>query len=89
MKKITILIILLFATPSFAADVTFTFTNKQMLIANAAAKKIYKGRVTAKQLMKRHLLNALESYRYPLKEIKNGEMTDQEETDLFTDYTQQ
>ena len=89
MKKIIVFALLvLFSAQAQAADITFTFTNKQILIVDAAAKKIYKGKVTAKQLMKKHMLDILQTYKYQLKEIRNNEMTDQEETDMLNNYNQ-
>ena len=90
MKKIVIVIglVLAIASPSYAVNVTFSLTDRQVLIAEASAKVFYKGKITGKQLMKRHLLEIINSYKYQLKEARSQAMTDQEEMDMLNDFNQ-
>jgi hypothetical protein len=81
-------LVLSFSSNAYAEqDITFTFTDKQILIAKAAKKKMYKDSLSVKQMIKRDIVNIIENYKYQLKEIKNNAMTEQEELDLFNKYT--
>lgn len=90
MKRIILIIALIVLTslPAYAVDVTFTFTARQKLIADAAAKTLHKGKVNGKQLMKRHLIEILERYSGSFKTIQKNKMTDQEELDMLNEYNQ-
>jgi hypothetical protein len=89
MKKIVFMFLILGFTSNAWADqtITFTFTDKQILIAKAAKKKIHKDTLSVKQMIKRDIVDIIGGYKIQLKGIKNNAMTDQEEIDTFSGYT--